>query len=343
MKIYTFNAPDYTKVEFLWSLRPQNRDKAFEKFISESQWVEVASIQDCDVAIFSRKVFNPESLAFDNSVFDAVQQAESYGKPLVIDATSDSDSPLEIPKAAILRFGLYKSLKQNYETERPYWTKHETKEQLESLPILPRSQQPAVGFCGTTASAGKYFKIGKMLPIQIAKTILSQGSWSRKVDIRLKKGMSHKLREVAIQHLTADKKIADQFDVTNSLKDYYNVLNSNRYLLEKKFVENLNECDYALCVRANGNYSGRFYMTLNAGRIPLVVDTDRVFPFESQIHMVKVPVNRLDHISDFVCEHFETTTEKEFMEMKRENRAVYNKLMAPDKYIPHFLETINHS
>ena len=76
---------------------------------------------------------------------------------------------------------------------------------------------------------------------------------------------------------------------------------------------------------------------------PTDCDTDRVFPFETQIHMVKVPVNCLDNISDFVCEHFEKTTEKEFMEMKMENRAVYNKLMAPDKYIPNFLATVNHS
>lgn len=343
MKIYTFNAAADTKVECLWSLRHNNRDQAFAKFIAESQWVEVDSIQDCDVAIFPRKAFNPESLGFDHSVFDAVQEAGYYSKPFVIDATCDSDAPLEIPTAAILRFGLYRSLKQDYETERPYWTNYETKKQLESLPILPRSQKPAVGFCGTTASAGKYFKIGKMLPTQISKTILSQGRWSRKFDIRMKKGMSHKLREIAIKLLIEDKKIDDQFDVTNSLKDYYNVLNSNRNLLEKKFVENLGKCDYALCVRANGNYSGRFYMTLNAGRIPLVVDTDRVFPFENQIHMVKVPAKYIDNISDFVCEHFERTTAKEFMEMKMENRAVYNKMMAPDKYIPNFIESLNNS
>jgi hypothetical protein len=343
MKIYTFNAGTDTKVECLWSLRPNNRDRAFDKFISEFQCIEVTSIQDCDLAIFPRKAFNPESLALDNSVLDAVQEAARYSKSLVIDATCDSDSPLEIPKAAILRFGLYRSLKQDYETERPYWTKHETKEQLESLPILPRSSKPAVGFCGTTASAGKYFKIGKMLPTEISKTILSQGSWTRKVDVRLQKGMSHKLREVVIKRLTADQRIDAQFELTNSFKDYYDPVNPDRLLLEKLFVENMGKCDYALCVRANGNYSGRFYMALNAGRIPLIVDTDRVFPFETQIHMVKVPVNCLDNISDFVCEHFEKTTEKEFMEMKMENRAVYNKLMAPDKYIPNFLATVNHS
>lgn len=342
MKIYTFNAPIDTKVELLWSLRPTNRDLAFEKFISETHWTEVDSIDNCDVAIFPKKAVNPETITFDNSVFEAVKEAKNYGKPLVIDATCDSDAPLEIPGATILRFGLYQSLKKAYEHERPYWTNQKTKTQLESLPIHSRSQKPSVGFCGTTSAAGKYFKIGKTLPTRIAQSILAKGSLARKFDTRLKKGLSHKLRQKAIDLLSLDKRIDAQFDVTNTLQDYYNPSNQNRALLERKFIENLASCDYALCVRANGNYSGRFYMALNAGRIPLVIDTDQIFPFESQIHLLKIPVNSLQNISELVLNHFEATTDQEFIDMKKENRAAYNNLMAPDQYIPNFLKNIGN-
>lgn len=340
MRIYTFNAPIDTRVELLWSLRPTNRDLAFEQFIRQTQWTEVDSLSKCDLAIFPRKAFNPETLAFDNSVFEAAKEAQSYKKRLIIDATCDSDTPLEIPGSTILRFGLYQSLKQDYEYECPYWTNQKTQTQLESLAIHPRSQKPVVGFCGTTSAAGKYFKIGKTLPTSLAQAILSKGSLARKFDNRLKKGMSHKLREKAIEFLSVEQQIDARFDITNTLQDYYNPYNQNRALLEQKFVENLASCDYALCVRANGNYSGRFYMALKAGRIPLVIDTDQVFPFESQIHLLKIPVNSLRNISNLVLKHFETTTEQEFIDMKRQNRAAYNKLMAPDQYIPNFIETI---
>lgn len=343
VKIYTFNAPIDTKVELLWSLRATNRDLAFDKFIAQTHWTEVDALSNCDVAIFPKKVFNPETLAFECSVFEAVKEAENYGKRLIIDATCDSDEPLEIPGATILRFGLYQSLKQNYEYERPYWTNQKTKSQLESLPIHPRSQKPSVGFCGTTSAAGQYFKIGKTLPTRIAQTVLSKGSLARKFEIGLKKGMSHKLRETAIEYLSLDRRVDAHFEITNTLQDYYNPSNQNRDLLERKFVENLGSCDYALCVRANGNYSGRFYMALNAGRIPLVIDTDQVFPFESQIHILRIPVNSLTQISDLLFNHFEATTDREFTEMKKENRAAYNNLMAPDRYIPNFLENIANS
>lgn len=340
MKIYTFNAASDTPVELLWSLRPHHRDRAFEKFIAETQWTETGSLKDCDLAIYPQKVFDPESLAFNPAVLNAAKEAESQGKPLIIDATCDSDEPLDLPTASILRFGLYKSLKKSFETERPYWSNQKTKDDLEALEILPRSTKPAVGFCGTTSAVGKYFKLGKALPLPVAKALLSKGSVAKKIDIRLKKGMSHKLRKTAIDLLTADPRIKGCFDVTNSLKDYYNAANTNRNLLENKFVENMNQCDYALCVRANGNYSGRFYMALNAGRIPLVIDTDVEIPFEDKIHFLRIPLNSLNQIGDLVLEHFENTTDQEFQAMKRENRAAYNQLMAPDRFIPNFVERL---
>lgn len=337
MKIYTFNASGNTPVELLWPLRPQNRDRAFEKLIAETSWVEVNSIKDCDLAIYPQKAFSPQDLTFNSSVYDAVQKAQNFDKPLIIDATCDSDVPLNIPTAHILRFGLYKSLKQPFETERPYWSNQKTKHDLESLGILRRSQKPRISFCGTTSSAGKLFKVGKALPMPLIKTALSQGKTSRMFHIRIQKGMSHKVRETAVKRLEADTRIESYFDITNALPDYYHPDNIYREKLENMFVENISKCDYALCVRANGNYSGRFYMALNAGRIPVVVDTDVTLPFESQLHVVKVPVTALDKIGDFIVEHFEKTSDRDFMEMKRQNRETYNQFLAPDKFIPSYL------
>ncbi len=338
MKIYTFNAPENTPVELLWPLRAKNRAKAFEKLITENSWTEVNSIKNCDLAIYPQKAFNPQNLSFNNSVYDAVQEVKNLKKPLIIDATCDSDVALNIPTANILRFGLYRSLKQSFETERPYWSNQKTKDILESLVILPRSQKPRISFCGTTSSLGKYFKIGKALPISLIKTALSKGKTSRLFYTKIQKGMSHKIRETVVRLLEVDLRIDSYFDITNSLPDYYNPANIYGEQLENMFVENISKCDYALCVRANGNYSGRFYMALNAGRIPVVIDTDVTIPFEDKIHLLKVPVTALNNVGDFILEHFEKTSDRDFMEMKKENREAYNQFLAPDKFIPSYLE-----
>ena len=297
------------------------------------------------MAIYSKKAFNPETLVFDSSVYDAALKAQKYGVPLIIDATSDSDVFLDIPTANILRCGLYRSLQKSFETECPYWSNYRTKKGLDSLNISSKRQKPAVGFCGTTSSRGKLANISKLIiPTAIADLILSHGKLARKTDVRLIEGMSLQLRERAMRTLARDRRIDSFFEVTNNHQSYYINDDSNRIALENLFIANTDKCDYVLCVRGSGNYSGRFYMALNAGRIPVVIDTDVVIPFEEQFQIVKVPLSSLENIGDFILEHFETATEQELKEMKQANRAAYHQLLSPEKFLPQFLaDCIKHT
>ncbi len=338
MKVYTFNASQATPVELLYPLRSAHRDPFFQPFISHAAWHEVEKIQDCDVAIFPEKAFNPESLRRNDLCFAAVQTAKAYGKPIIVDATSDADAPLDLPSAQVLRFGLYRTLQNAYETERPYWFSQDTYQHLVTLPIHP-SRQPVVGFCGTTDSRGRKFKIGYSVPLPISKKILSRGKLARPLNTRIKKGMSHHLRAACLNVLAEDSRVKDSFDVTNHLDDYYNPANAHRQSLEQRFVSNMGSCLYNLCIRANGNYTSRFYMTLIAGRIPLVLDTDCVFPWEEKVHMVKVPAEALNRIGDFVIQHFERFGQQALREMQQENRETYQQYMSPHQYIPNFIKT----
>lgn len=341
MKVFTFNAPEDTRVEALWALRPKNRDRMFARFIAENKLLEVDSIQDCQLAIYPYKAFNPESLIFNESVYDAVIEAEKYSKKLIIDATSDSEVFLDIPTAKILRCGLYKSLQRSFEIECPFWSNFRTKNSLDSLTISNKGRRPKIGFCGTISSIGKVSQMAKrILPKTIAKSLLAQGKRSRNLDIRLREGMSLKLRTSAIALLSKDRRIESYFDITSPTKSYYHKNVSNKIELEKLFVNNISHCDYTLCVRGTGNYSGRFYMTLNAGRIPVVVDTDVVIPFEDKLHLVKVPAKSIEDIGDYIMEHFETTSESELKAMKQENRYVFERFIVPERFFPNLLRDI---
>lgn len=341
MKIYAFNASDNTRVEILWSLRPKNRDPIFAKYIDRANHIEVDSIEDCHIAIYPQRVFHPETLDFDRGVMDAVKIARKNHKPLIIDATSDSDVALEIPDAHILRCGLYKSLQRSFETECPFWSNYRSKVRLDALEISPKPKKPAVGFCGTTASIGKLSNMTKFYtPNIVAKHLLSQGEIASKLDIRMREGMSLKLRETAIKLVASDERLDSNFELTNHYQSYYCQDEDNRLALEDLFVRNTKSSDYVLCVRGTGNYSGRFYMALNAGRIPVILDTDTVIPFEEKLNIVKVPVRSLNRLGDIILEHFENTSEEEFKRLKAQNRQVYNQFLAPEQFFPHFISTV---
>jgi hypothetical protein len=55
----------------------------------------------------------------------------------------------------------------------------------------------------------------------------------------------------------------------------------NQHLLERReFLSNMGDSDYVLCARGGGNFSYRLYETMACGRIPLLIDTDCVLPYD---------------------------------------------------------------
>ncbi len=50
-----------------------------------------------------------------------------------------------------------------------------------------------------------------------------------------------------------------------------------------EYEENVKNSQFILCNRGAGNFSMRFYQTLAFGRIPVLVNTDMVLPFEEEI------------------------------------------------------------
>ena len=61
------------------------------------------------------------------------------------------------------------------------------------------------------------------------------------------------------------------------------LVNNVRCKLRVNFRQIMNRNIFSFCPRGRGNYSIRFYETLRAGRIPVMVDSDQVFPCEDLI------------------------------------------------------------
>ena len=54
--------------------------------------------------------------------------------------------------------------------------------------------------------------------------------------------------------------------------------------LIEQFENNMINSHFNICNRGNGNFSMRFYQTLSCGRIPILLNTDMVLPFENEIN-----------------------------------------------------------
>jgi len=79
---------------------------------------------------------------------------------------------------------------------------------------------------------------------------------------------------------------------------------SSKIKARKQYYENLLNNRYALCVRGSGNFSFRFYEALCFGRIPILIDTDTVLPFERIIdwekHIIKIKEKELTDLPNII-------------------------------------------
>lgn len=95
----------------------------------------------------------------------------------------------------------------------------------------------------------------------------------------------------------------------------------------REFYQNIAETDYTLCVRGGGNFSKRFYETLAMGRIPMLLDTDCLLPFEPELdwnkYIVRVPREQLRSLPYEVAKHFATLGETGLAASKRACRRLW--------------------
>jgi hypothetical protein len=65
-------------------------------------------------------------------------------------------------------------------------------------------------------------------------------------------------------------------------KDFWGGKPNDQTLFDE-FSDNIINSHFTVCNRGRGNFSMRFYQTLSYGRIPVLINTDMVFPFDDEI------------------------------------------------------------
>lgn len=100
--------------------------------------------------------------------------------------------------------------------------------------------------------------------------------------------------------------------------------------LTDAFEKNISDSQYVLCNRGSGNFSMRFYQVLSFGRIPVLVNTDLLLPFEDQIPWRECVIVEN---SESACleKVIETHKSGECISMQKRCRKIYEDFLHPDK------------
>ena len=268
---------------------------------------------------------------------ELAEVAARAGLPLVVVADGDPEPLVPVPHAMLVHQGLHRSAPQ---VCRVSAMPHTTEDRLAlrgGFTARPWHAEPTVGFCGQgTASLAARAALAARA---VGERLAARAGRLDVVPIPLPTHL--RLRADALAVLERHPGIRTEFVV----RDRYRAGHPRAGAEHETVVEfdrNVLGTDYTVCVRGSGNFSVRLYETLSLGRIPLLIDTDCVLPFEDHIDWdalcVRVPADQLQHAGDILLEHHRAIGPDEFVDRQRRCRATWEEWLSLDGCWSHVRE-----
>jgi Exostosin family len=295
-------------------------------------FLQLTALSDADVAVlpadWSSVMGDDEAI---ERAVDFVALALRAGKRTAVFFANDSTAPVSLDGVTVLRTSLRRSARRSSEFAQPAWSEDFVARHLDGrIPLTRKRERPVVGFCGLVAPSRLHMPV--TIPLRRQERLRA-----RALDVL------EKAKPIATNFVRRDRFLGGA--LSGGTLDTELLWSSRR-----EYVQNMVESDYVLCVRGAGNFSYRLYETLSCGRIPVFVDTDCVLPFDFLVewrdYCVWVDEREVDLIADRVSSFHENLNDKDFVELQRECRRVWEEFVSPlgffGNFHRHFLDTARH-
>lgn len=214
--------------------------------------------------------------------------ADKAGKLVLIWAGGDPEWIIPIKNGIQVQEGLHQSIKRKpaFAFERPGFVEDYIETYYEGRwSPSPLENLPTIGFCGMAKSrimTRIHFYLQNLLT-----NIKYHTGISAVVPIR--HGFPVDLRAKTLNLLNQNVNTKCNFIIRDLYRGGVSkkIPNLNSHTVRAEFVNNIFDNAYNVCVRGGGNFSKRFYETLACGRIPILVNTDVMLPYQEFIEWKK--------------------------------------------------------
>ena len=163
---------------------------------------------------------------------------------------------------------------------------------------------------------------------------------SEKPSISFCGGVTHRARMEGLKLLHESDLIDTNFIIRNG----FWAPGVSKEVAIKEFNSNMRNSLYGFCCRGAGNFSFRFGEVLSHGRIPILLDTDCVLPYEDIIdwneHSLIIPESDINNIVERIIEYHENLTTGEVLTMQIKNRNVWKEYFTPLGFVKHLKDFI---
>ena len=247
--------------------------------------------------------------------------------PIIIFDYSDFDTPITVSNSIVFRMATYRSKLAPNEIIMPAAVEFPDPA---TISFRPKQQVPVVGFCGfagfrTWKDRVKYYYKCITITAMAAAGLISRaylpGIYFRRKSLNI---------------LRRDTSVSTSFIVRSSYSGHADTIEVGPQQARTEYIENIVGSDFVLAPKGDGNYSRRFYEILSHGRIPVLVDTECVLPFESEIayedFIIRIPYFDLASLSRVIAQKYNSVSDQAYIEMQRRALEVFNTKLRADVF-----------
>ncbi len=316
-----------------------NVRQGMERYLTEApQWFEfVPSPAEADAGLlpvdWSELLPHPAALERAKSYLEEVRKA---GRPVIVFFGHDAPIQVDWPEhAVVLRIAVHGRWRKKMEYIIPQFSRDYVTGDLNGeLAVREKTSMPTVGFCGFAPPLG--LRLGQRWLKESARLAMHYAGLARFAPTRT----AHAARARALLALQRSPEVRCNFLIRgeSAFDNQYGAFLPGGTVdaareRRREFAGNITGSDYVLCSRGWANCSIRFYETLCLGRVPVLVDTDCVLPYERFIdwekYCVRVPENDLGHIGARVRAFHDALSPGEFLDRQRACRQLFEDWLSP--------------
>jgi len=264
--------------------------------------------------------------------------AQELGVPLLVDGVEDIQHKIVTPNTYVLRYGGYRFESTKREIIIPPFANDLLEIHCDGeVQIRTKNEKPSIGFVGW----------GRLTPYQTIRSVIKEFPDRVRgiIDDRFqakKKGVFFRIQ--AMRALQESPLVECNFIVRDSYSGHIHTASKSIETLQKEFVHNALQSDYTLDVRGDSNASTRLFEILSLGRIPIIVDTERNFPFSDKVDYSSfaliVDFRDIKKLPEKIAEFHKNLSSERFMEMQKNARDAYVNYFRIDALMRHIVEEL---
>lgn len=200
---------------------------------------------------------------------------------------------------------------------------------------------PEDGYMFTTTLNSKSRKVNEFsFPAFTGDFFNSDNQYSFNMKIGFCGAITHQLRGHILSILSNSNKIETDFLVRRGFWAPEMTKDEARI----GYMKNMTDNTFILCMRGEGNFSYRLYETMMMGRIPIIIDSEQVFPFDNVIDYskfsIRIDINNINSIEEIIYNKIKSFTKEEIMTMQKNSREAWLEYFSPLGWIKNFHKEI---